>query len=118
MMQKKWVSEYKYWALGFPILLKNIKFFKIEGQWQPQIDVKKIANDAFYNIIKKAMESPLIGKEIEFLRTHLKMTKKEFAEKLNVHRKTIARWEKTGNKPPKMGKNYGPVIQNLAKLAT
>jgi len=113
-MQKKWVSEYKYWGLGFPILLKDIEFLKIEGQWQPQIDVEKIAHDAFHNIIKKAMESPLTGKEIEFLRTHLKMTKKEFAEQLNVGRKTIARWEQAGNQPPKMIKNYGPMIQKLS----
>jgi len=112
-MQKKFVSEYKYWGLGFPILLKDIEFLQIEGQWQLQIDVKEIANDAFHNIIKKATESSLTGKEIEFLRMHLKMTKKEFAEKLNVHRKTIARWEKAGHKPPKMVKNYDSVIQSL-----
>ena len=104
-MENKIVSEYEYQGLGFPIILKNVEFLKIHEQWHPKINVEKVAEEAFYSLIKKSTVSPLTGNEIEFIRVYLNMNKKEFGDKLNVDRTTISRWEKSGDKATITGKN-------------
>ena len=116
-MEQKIIPEYEYLGLGFLIVLKNVVCFKIHEQWYPKIDVKKVADIAFHDLIEKASTSPLTGNEIEFIRTYLNLSKKAFAEKLNVAHTTISRWEKAGNQVPKTRKSYQPLIQELAAFA-
>ncbi|EDN72296.1 conserved hypothetical protein [Beggiatoa sp. SS] len=101
-MALKMRPEYEYLGLGFPMTLKNVVCFNIYEQWHPKIDVEK------------ASTSPLTGNEIEFIRTYLNLSKKAFAEKLNVAQTTLSRWEKAGNQVPKTKKSYRPLIQELA----
>ncbi len=102
------MPEYEYLGLGFPMKLKNVVCFKIHEQWHPKIDVEKVADDAFHHLLEKTSTSPLTGNEIEFIRTYLNLSKKAFAEKLNVAQTTLSRWEKAGNQVPKTKKSYHP----------
>jgi DNA-binding transcriptional regulator YiaG len=117
MMEQKMIPEYEYLGLGFPMKLKNVVCFKIHEQWHPKIDVEKVAEDAFHHLLEKASTSSLTGNEIEFIRTYLNLSKKAFAEKLNVTQTTLSRWEKAGNQVPKTKKSYRPLIQELATFA-
>ena len=116
-MEPKIIPEYEYFGLGFLIVLKNVVCLKIYEQWHPKIEVEKVADIAFHDLIEKASTSPLTGNEIEFIRTYLNLSKKAFAEKLNVAQTTISRWESAGNQIPKTKKSYQPFIQELAAFA-
>lgn len=44
-METRIVKEYIYEGLGFPVLLRDVTFVKIDKEWHPQIDVKQVAED-------------------------------------------------------------------------
>jgi DNA-binding transcriptional regulator YiaG len=115
-MEKKVVPEYEYMGLGLPITLTNIEFLKIHGQWYPKINVDKVANETFHVLLEKGAISFLTGKELEFIRIYLNMTKQAFGKKLNVAHTTILRWEKLANKVPKTRKDHRAAIQELKNV--
>ncbi len=116
-MEKKVVPEYEYLGLGFPITLTNIEFLKIHGQWYPKINVDKVANEAFHALLEKAAIEFITGKEIEFIRIYLNMTKQAFGKRINVAHTTILRWEKVANKVPKTRKDHRLAFQELKNVA-
>ena len=70
-MEQKIIPEYEYLGLGFPILLKDVVFLKIHEQWHPKIDVEKVADEAFHDLIEKSSTLPLTRNEMKFIRTYL-----------------------------------------------
>ena len=47
-------------------------------------------------------ENQLSGREIRFLRKHMGMKAKDFAERLGVKNVTVSRWEQGETIPPKL----------------
>lgn len=96
MSKTRTEMNYVYNGLGFPIILEEVTFRSIRGEWLLKIDVEKVA-DA---IIKVLPEKPtgLTGSEIRFARTYLKLSKRKLAERLNVSHTAVNKWEQTEEK--------------------
>jgi len=110
MMKKKTVGSHVYYGLGFPIKLRQVEMVKIEGDWHPKIDVRKVADNAIKNLILK--KTRLTGNEIKFIRNYFSMSLRDFAA-IVVHESHTAvhKWEKRGDKEIKMDPNIEIVLR-------
>ncbi|MFA5584375.1 MAG: hypothetical protein WDA09_09180 [Bacteriovoracaceae bacterium] len=75
---EKVVKSLTYDGLGFSILLENVIFHEIRGEWLPKIDIESLADIVFKLLPSKP--SRLTGNEIKFIRTYLGKSKLAFAE--------------------------------------
>ena len=89
-------KNYLYEGLGFPIILGDVALVKVFGEWEAHINVEKVAKVAFSILPNKP--SKFTGNEIYFIRTHLKLNRREFGELFKVSHTAVAKWEKSGNK--------------------
>lgn len=100
-MEKKIQERFIYDGLGFPVELRNVEMFKIDGQWTPRINVKKVAE----NVLKEfpLQKTRLTGDQVKFIREYLRMSYRIFASKV-VHQShaAVSKWEKYGDKPTNM----------------
>lgn len=73
---EKILKSFVYDGLGFPVILENVLFHKIRGEWLPKIDVRMLSEIVFKMLSLKP--SRLTGNEIKFIRTYLgKSSKRE-----------------------------------------
>lgn len=93
MSSTKTIKNYVYKGLGFPILLEEVTMDKVRGKWLLKIDINKLAKVVFKALPSKP--SGLTGAEIRFARTHLGMSKRGFAQHLNVSHTAVNKWEQT-----------------------
>lgn len=102
-MNKKIEKKYIYNGLGFPIILHNVEMVEFDGEFQPKIDVRKIADSA----IKKLVVQPtrLTGNQIKFIRTYLSKSLRQFSEIVNESHMAVKKWENFKEKPTNMDKN-------------
>lgn len=91
MSNTKIKRNYIYNGLGFPIILEKAVFRKIRNEWLLKIDVKKLA-DAVIKVLPKK-PTGLSGAEIRFARTYFELSKRKFAECLNVSHTAANKWE-------------------------
>ena len=94
MKDAKMKKNYIYNGLGFPVILEKALFIKIRNEWILKIDVKRLANIVFTALPNKP--TGLTGAEIRFARTHLDLSKRKFAEHLNVSHTAVNKWEQSG----------------------
>lgn len=94
-MNKKIKKSFIYEGLGFPILLENVIFHQIHGEWLPRIDIEVLARTVFEKLPSKS--SRLTGNEIKFIRTYLGKSKLAFADIFKLSHTAINKWESTGN---------------------
>ena len=92
-MKKKIQKKYTYQGLGFPVELNDVSFILLENEWIPVIDVRKVSQKAFKDLALQ--ENRLSGNQIKFVRDHLGMSLREFADKV-VHQShmAVSKWEK------------------------
>lgn len=102
-MNKKIVKKYIYNGLGFPIELHNVEMVMFNGEFQPKIDVRKIADLAIKSLVSQ--ETRLTGNQIKFIRTYFSMSLREFSEIVNESHMAVKKWEDFKNKPTNMDKN-------------
>ena len=92
-MKTKIKKNYLYLGLGFPIILSQVTLQYMHDEWMPKIDVYKIAAIAFSLMPSKP--SRLTGREVSFIRKHLKLNKSNFAKTFSVSHTAVSKWEKT-----------------------
>ncbi len=102
-MNKKIVKNYTYTGLGFPIELHNVEMVKIEGEYHPKIDVRKIADLAIKSLVTQ--ESRLTGNQIRFIRSYFSMSLRDFAKVVNESHAAVKKWEDFSNETTNMDKN-------------
>lgn len=90
-MNKKIAKKYIYTGLGFPIELHNIEMVKIEEEFHPKINVRKIADSAIKSLVTQ--ESRLTGNQIRFIRSYFSMSLREFAKVVNESHAAVKKWE-------------------------
>ena len=114
MTNSKKQKNYLYNGLGFPILLKEAEFKKIGRKWLLKLDVKKVAD-----AVIKALPSKIIGltgAEIRFARTFFDLSKRKFAEELNVSHTAVNKWEGAGQEKAKIDPHVEIALRSYIKL--
>ena len=89
-------KNFLYEGLGFPVILGDVAMVNVFGEWEAHINVEKVAKMAFSMLPHKP--SKFTGNEIYFIRTHLKLNRREFGELFKVSHTAVSKWEKSGNK--------------------
>ena len=114
MSSTKTKKNYVYNGLGFPIILEQATFRKIRGEWLLKLDVLKIA-DAVFKILPHK-PTGLTGTEIRFARTHLNMSKRKFAEHLNVSHTSVNKWEQSEDRKAPIDPLTEVALRSFIKL--
>lgn len=114
MSNTKTQRNYLYNGLGFPILLSQAIFKKIGGKWLLKIDVKKISDE----VIKALPGKPvgMTGAEIRFARTYFDLSKRKFAEELNVSHTAVNKWEDADQEKAKIDSHIEIMLRSFIKL--
>ena len=98
--KRKIVKKFIYEGFGFSIVLENVLFHFIRGEWIPKINVKKLALKVFKKLPFKS--SKLTGHEVRFIRTYLEKSKTEFGKLFKLSHTAIGKWEKAKDDPAPM----------------
>ncbi len=75
--ETKIVKHFTYEGLGFPIELQQVEMRKIDNEWHPKIDVRKVAHSAMASLVSQ--KERLTGNQIKFIRSYFSMTLREKA---------------------------------------
>ena len=102
-MDKKIMKNYIYDGLGFPVKLHNVEMVKLDNEYHPKIDVRKIADSVIQSLVLQ--KSRLTGNQIKFIRTYFSLSLREFAKVVNESHMAVKKWENFQNESTKMDKN-------------
>ncbi len=104
------MKNFSYEGLGFPIQLKNVELFEIDGEWYPKIDVKKVADAAIEALAYQ--ESKITGNQVRFIRSYFSMPLRKFGKEV-VHESHAAvdKWEKSDDQITSMNDNTEYVLR-------
>jgi DNA-binding transcriptional regulator YiaG len=109
-MDKKIENTFIYQGLGFPVKLENVEILKIDGEWHPKIDVRKVSEQAIKMLISR--NERLTGNQVRFIRTYFSMSLREFAKEVVRESHTaVAKWEATLNEMTKMDINIEMMLR-------
>lgn len=89
---RKIKKNFKYSGLGFPVILEEVIVETIEGEDYYHIDFQELK----YSFLILIMFNPnldLIGGMLKFTRQSLELSMDEMAERMQVAKSTIAKWE-------------------------
>ena len=100
---KKTVKKYVYEGLGFPVELHDVEMVKIDGDFHPKIDIKKISTNVVSSLVLQ--EKRLTGNQIKFIRSYFSMSLRDFAKIMNESHMAVKKWEDFNDKPTNMDKN-------------
>ncbi|TXD35133.1 hypothetical protein FRC98_16820 [Lujinxingia vulgaris] len=102
-MQTQTIERYETRALGFPLIIENIKLRRFRDDWVAEVDWTEISEVVMRALPRKP--APLTGNEIRFVRQQLQMTLKAFASFCEVSsHQAVMQWESRGDEPAKMGR--------------
>jgi len=106
----KIVDDFIYQGLGFPIKLEKVEMVKIDAEWHPKIDVRKVADLAIKTLISR--HERLTGNQIKFIRSYFSMSLREFAQEV-VHEShtAVAKWEASLDEITKMDINIELILR-------
>ncbi len=80
-----------YTALGFPVVIVNPTYRHFEGE--EVLDISpKLVMDAVFSMIPER-KGRLIGAEVRFMRSYMKLTQEAFGKMIGVDHSSIAKWE-------------------------
>jgi DNA-binding transcriptional regulator YiaG len=103
-MKTKNLKKYIYEGLGFPVELYNVEVVMHDGEWQPKVDARKIAESVVRGLPFQVER--LTGNQIKFIRTYFEMSLRDFGKNVvNESHTAVAKWEKFGNKSTNMDEN-------------
>ncbi len=109
-MKTKLRKEYDYEGLGFPIRLCNVEMVKIQNEWHPKIDIRKVADLAIKKLV--VQKDRFTGNQVRFIRKYFSMSLRDFAETVVRESHTaVAKWEKSGNEITSMDINIEKIIR-------
>jgi DNA-binding transcriptional regulator YiaG len=99
-MTDKMVEKFLYEGLAFPIELHNVKMREINGEFQPIIDVKQVANSAIQSL--SLQQKKITGDQLAFVRVYVKKSVADFAKLIGASTQEVEQWEKLADKPINM----------------
>jgi len=109
-MKRKSQKNFIYEGLGFPIQLQKVEMIKIDNEWHPKIDVKKVADLAIASLYSQ--KERLTGNQVRFIRKYFSMSLRQFAnEVVNESHTAVNKWEKSGNNATNMDINIEKMLR-------
>lgn len=109
-MIKKWVENYCYEGLGFPVELKRVEVVEIDHAWHPIIDVQKVASTVINALAYQ--KTRFTGNQVKFIRSYFSMPLRQFGlEVVHESHAAVDKWEKNGNKITSMNNNTEYVLR-------
>lgn len=91
-MEEQIVENYETRALGFPVIIQQVKLRRFRDDWVAEIDWDALMLVALFALAHKP--APLSGNEVRFIRTYMKKTLKEFASLCEVKsHQAVMNWE-------------------------
>lgn len=94
-MKNKEISEYIYYGLGFPVILRGFPMKQYWGEKMPDINYDTLKKVVIEVLAKKAVG--LTGNELRFIRQYFEMTYTEFGKHFGQTRQAVAKWEAKGD---------------------
>jgi len=94
-MREKTQKEYVDHGLGFPVVLRDVSFLEIRGEWVPDIDYRRL--DTAVLVALAVKHSRLTGHEVRFIRLHFEMKRQQFADLFGLSRQATKKWEDKGD---------------------
>ncbi len=112
-MEKKIVEDFIYNGLGFPVKLEKIEMVKIDREWHPKIDARKISDQAIKILVSRSQR--LTGNQVRFVRAYFSMSLREFAKEV-VHEShsAVAKWESSLDEVTNMDINIEMILRLYA----
>lgn len=109
-MKRKTTKKFIYKGLGFPIELHHVEMVKVDREWHPKIDIRRVADSAIKEL--SFQKERLTGDQIKFIRTYFEMSLREFGKKV-VHEShmAVSKWEQFKNKPTNMDINIEVMLK-------
>ncbi len=104
------LKNYEWNGFGFPIIFEELPAIKVRGELVPDVEWNEIAG-IIVELICLDEDSPLIGNQVKFIRSHLNMSLREFAKFMGVTHVSVMRWEETGKKSAKIGRHIEIVMK-------
>ncbi|MDF1795362.1 MAG: hypothetical protein P1U63_02365 [Coxiellaceae bacterium] len=103
-MKKKIIKRFTYKGLGFPVELNQVEMIKIDGDWHPKIDVRKLADEVIK--VLAVQKERLTGSQVKFIRTYFDMSLRAFSKDV-VHEShtAVSKWEGFGDNVTNMDRN-------------
>ncbi|MCB0367643.1 MAG: hypothetical protein H6624_04670 [Bdellovibrionaceae bacterium] len=101
MAEKKIKKSHIDYGFGFPVVLLDAPFRKVQGKWVLDLNFEKYEKAVLMALTHKPAR--LSGNEVKFIRHSFEMTQKAFAKRFGdgTHPAVIG-WEKQGDKPTNM----------------
>ncbi len=99
-MKTKIVKRYVDNLVGFPIVLSNVEFVYVRGEWIPKINYKSVDREILRQLV--SLQGRLTGAHVKFIRRHFEMTLKAFAQRFCVSHVAVMKWEKKLHKSTDM----------------
>lgn len=98
----KTVENYRYEGLGFPVILKKVTMIEFDGEFLPQVHVRKVSQEAVKLLCLSSER--LTGSQLLFIRQYLGMTTRDFAKKIlgSDTCSNISKWEAKKHKKTNM----------------
>lgn len=89
------IKNYEWNGFGFPLIFEELPAVKLRGELVPDVDFNAFAKPVIQFICAN-QEIPLSGNQVKFIRMHLGMTLRQFAEFVGVRHQSVMRWEEKG----------------------
>lgn len=85
-------------GFGFPVIFEELPAVKLRGELVPDIDFNELAKP-IVQYICTTQELPFSGNQVKFIRMHLDMSLREFADFMGVKHQSVMRWEEYEKQP-------------------
>ena len=95
------LKNYVWNGYGFPVMFEELPAIKVRGELVPDVDFTSLAESLIIYLCGE--HKSFTGNQIKFIRNHLDMSVRQFAEFMSVKHPSVLRWEKRGNQPTSMG---------------
>ena len=86
------IKNYKWNGFGFPVVFDELPAVKLRGELVPDIVFAEIAKSVI-QFICVHQKIPFCGNQVKFVRMHLDMSLREFADFVGVTHQSVMRWE-------------------------
>ena len=98
----KTIENYRYEGLGFPVIIKKVTMIEFNGEFLPQIHIKKVSQEVIKLLCLS--KNRLTGTQLLFIRQFFGMTTREFAKKVlgSDTCSNITKWEAKREEETKM----------------
>ena len=92
-MKQKFVKNYVFNGLGFPVTISNVEIKRHGDDTYPVINMRKLQDAVFDYFLDNPIR--LTGSQLTFIRRYMEMTQQEFAKALDLggHGR-VSQWEK------------------------